>query len=37
MEDMLQKINRGRAPIDKKREIPTNYHEKDNCKTKCNE
>jgi hypothetical protein len=35
MEDMLQKINRGRAPSDTKREIPTNYHEEDNS-TICN-
>ena len=35
MEDMLQKINRGRAPIDTKREIPVNYHETDNS-TICN-
>jgi len=30
IEDMLQKINRGRAPIDAKREIPLNYNSRDN-------
>jgi len=35
MEDMLQKIKRGRAPIDEKREVPKNYHDQHNS-TVCN-
>jgi hypothetical protein len=30
MEDLVEKINRGRAPVDKKREMPEDYHNKDN-------
>lgn len=30
MEDLVEKIERGRAPIDKKRPMPDNYHSKDN-------
>ena len=31
-EDLKEKIERGRAPVDKKREMPINYHSKHNDK-----